>query len=231
MLHSYKNTQKRYFVEFWDIGGSVAFAKSRNIFYSKVNGVILVHDLSNAKSYKNLSHWLREIAESIDEKCIYTWGESLNSSEQLLELQYNNSEECLPVLIVGTKLDLCSFQQRKNDQTKGQINVSTQEKNFHIEEHPTLCNFLDQVIYYKYYKSQQFSTQRSRHYSSYIDTFGLSVAFPTNSKNAEDTNAYNNKLTQKNQRLNSESGFGRKRETHQFLSSNQNNEVISFQDL
>jgi hypothetical protein len=37
--------------------------------------VILVHDLSNSKSYKNLAKWLREVAKAIDEKCVYTWAQ------------------------------------------------------------------------------------------------------------------------------------------------------------
>ncbi|XP_022081684.1 rab-like protein 3 [Acanthaster planci] len=53
--------QKSYFVECWDIGGSVNHANSRHIFYNPVNGIILVHDLTNRKSHANLRLWLSEV--------------------------------------------------------------------------------------------------------------------------------------------------------------------------
>lgn len=49
--------------------------------------------------------------------------QSINSDEEMLELQYNNSSDALPVLIVGTKLDLCNTSNQLVSQTKGQINL------------------------------------------------------------------------------------------------------------
>lgn len=53
--------EERYFVEFWDIGGSANHANTRSVFYDNVHGVILVHDLTNKKSEANLGKWLTEI--------------------------------------------------------------------------------------------------------------------------------------------------------------------------
>lgn len=63
-LHEYKedtSSQKTFFVEFFDIGGSLSHKNSRGVFYQQVNGIILVHDLTNRKSHENLKNWLLEI--------------------------------------------------------------------------------------------------------------------------------------------------------------------------
>jgi hypothetical protein len=51
-------------VEFIDVGGSSNHKSSRNMFYHQINGIILVHDVSNRKSYYNLWNWVSEIIES-----------------------------------------------------------------------------------------------------------------------------------------------------------------------
>ena len=48
------------FLEFWDVGGSSGHRNSRSIFYSGIDGLIVVHDLSNRKSFLNLQKWVRE---------------------------------------------------------------------------------------------------------------------------------------------------------------------------
>ena len=40
--------------ELFDVGGSQAHRNSRHVFYNNVAGVVLVHDLSNRKSQRNL---------------------------------------------------------------------------------------------------------------------------------------------------------------------------------
>lgn len=68
-LHEFKGgtpAQKSYFIEFWDVGGSSAHRNSRPVFYHGVNGIILVHDLSNRKSKANLNKWLIEIFTPVD---------------------------------------------------------------------------------------------------------------------------------------------------------------------
>jgi Rab-like protein 3 len=42
------------FAEFWDIGGSQRYEESRRMFFQDVDGLLLVHDLSNRKSHDNL---------------------------------------------------------------------------------------------------------------------------------------------------------------------------------
>uniref|UniRef100_A0A8C9X2X0 RAB, member of RAS oncogene family-like 3 n=1 Tax=Sander lucioperca TaxID=283035 RepID=A0A8C9X2X0_SANLU len=50
--------EKTYYIELWDVGGSIGSASSikstRAVFYNSVNGIMLVHDLTNKKSSQNL---------------------------------------------------------------------------------------------------------------------------------------------------------------------------------
>ncbi|KYO01865.1 putative ras GTPAse [Plasmodium gaboni] len=50
-----------YMIEFLEIGGIQTYSYIRNIFYEKVDGILLVYDSSNNKSYHNLAKWLYEL--------------------------------------------------------------------------------------------------------------------------------------------------------------------------
>ena len=65
-LHEFKDgtpQHKTYFIELYDIGGKSAHRPYQKIFYSDVDGIILVHDLTNRKSQDNLKYWLNDVAE------------------------------------------------------------------------------------------------------------------------------------------------------------------------
>lgn len=51
-------------MEFIDVGGSSKHKSVRNMLYQQINGVILVHDVSNRKSYYNLWRWIAEVIHS-----------------------------------------------------------------------------------------------------------------------------------------------------------------------
>lgn len=64
-LHEYKqgtSSQNTFFIELFDVGGSIHHKNTRGVFYYPgTNGIILVHDLTNRKSQENLKNWLLEI--------------------------------------------------------------------------------------------------------------------------------------------------------------------------
>lgn len=63
-LHEYKegtHAQQAFFIELFDVGGSISHKNTRGVFYNQINGIILVHDLTNRKSHDNLQRWLYEI--------------------------------------------------------------------------------------------------------------------------------------------------------------------------
>ncbi|XP_012273242.1 rab-like protein 3 isoform X3 [Orussus abietinus] len=103
-LHEYKEgtpNQRRYFIELWDVGGSQSHKNTRSVFYSPTNGIILVHDLTNRKSQQNLQKWLQEVLNK----------DSSHSKVKLFDdfdpEKFVGSTQ-IPILAVGTKLDLVS---------------------------------------------------------------------------------------------------------------------------
>ncbi|XP_005816784.1 rab-like protein 3 [Xiphophorus maculatus] len=94
--------EKTFYIELWDIGGSVGSASSvkstRAVFYNSVNGIILVHDLTNKKSSQNLYRWSMEALnkDSSPTGVIVSNGEY--DREQFVE-------NAVPLLLIGTKFD------------------------------------------------------------------------------------------------------------------------------
>ncbi|CAM1295481.1 RABL3 (predicted) [Pycnogonum litorale] len=102
-LHDYKvgtPTEKTYFVELWDIGASNSHKNSRALFYHSLNGIILVHDLTNKKSQLNLRQWLSELLDKEGSS------KGMNSYDYDPE-QFVGSNN-IPILVIGTKFDLTS---------------------------------------------------------------------------------------------------------------------------
>ena len=52
-------------IDFFDTSGNDVYFEIRNEFYKDINGVILVYDVSNRRSFKYLSHALQEYHEII----------------------------------------------------------------------------------------------------------------------------------------------------------------------
>jgi len=103
-LHDYH--QKPFFIEFIDVGGSPKHENTRGILYSQVNGVILVHDLTNRKSYTNLTRWIKEILNVISPSDRTKW--SLKCDKHILQLQHEDHLNTLPIpiMVIANKLDL-----------------------------------------------------------------------------------------------------------------------------
>ncbi|CAH1990827.1 unnamed protein product [Acanthoscelides obtectus] len=116
-LHDYKagtKDQKTYFVEFWDIGGSQIHRNARSVFYYPCHGAILVHDLTNSKSEKNLNKWVREIVTKRERK--YSDYEAPDMSnpvspntsiyiDKIIDQESMIGNSNLPFLVIGTKVD------------------------------------------------------------------------------------------------------------------------------
>ena len=48
-------------VDFWDTAGDELYYEIRNEFYGSYDGLLLVFDVGNAKSFENLDNWLSEL--------------------------------------------------------------------------------------------------------------------------------------------------------------------------
>ncbi|KAI8827091.1 P-loop containing nucleoside triphosphate hydrolase protein [Fimicolochytrium jonesii] len=110
-IHRYTRTNRNYFVEFLDIGGSSKQRNSRSIFYPNANGVILVHDATNKKSYQNLWRWIAEVFNAATFKSgtmspLPTIRDSMYKNDFDVDVRVGESRPMLPILVVGTKTDL-----------------------------------------------------------------------------------------------------------------------------
>ncbi|KAH9381536.1 hypothetical protein HPB48_005489 [Haemaphysalis longicornis] len=100
-LHEYREgtaSQKTYFVELWDIGGSSSHSSARAVFYNSFHGLILVHDLTNKKSHENLRKWLSEVL------CRDCPSKKTNGLLEFDQEMFADSQ--VPILVVATKVDL-----------------------------------------------------------------------------------------------------------------------------
>ncbi|KAG9324648.1 hypothetical protein KVV02_007218 [Mortierella alpina] len=111
------------FIEFYDISGapSVRHEKSRTMFYRDVpyQGILLVHDLCNRRSYDNLWKWIGDYLEASSSSSAPRW-----PSQQQDGLGFNGTthqgarygELGIPLLVVGTKTDMASstYDQQRN---------------------------------------------------------------------------------------------------------------------
>jgi Rab-like protein 3 len=130
-LHEYKGgtpQQKTYFVDLWDIGGSSGHRNTRSVFYNGVNGIVLVHDLSNRKSEANLHKWLLEIFNRGDGSTGMGGGGGSSggghggSSDEHSLVDDFDPEQFMgsshpPILVIGTKLD--SYSGTEGDSSGG----------------------------------------------------------------------------------------------------------------
>ncbi|KAL8195808.1 hypothetical protein R6Q57_025561 [Mikania cordata] len=91
---------REFFVELWDVSGHDRYTDCRSIFYSQINGVIFVHDLSQRRTKTSLQKWAAEIAAT------GTFSAPLA----------NGGPGGLPVpyIVIGNKADIASKEGRRN---------------------------------------------------------------------------------------------------------------------
>lgn len=68
----------------WDMSGQTHFEKFRSRFYTGSSGALIVYDLTNVKSYRNLVQWIKEC--------------------------HNSCNKTIPITLVGNKADLDELQ-------------------------------------------------------------------------------------------------------------------------
>ncbi|XP_020206863.1 small GTPase LIP1 [Cajanus cajan] len=58
------DSERDFFVELWDVSGHERYKDCRSLFYSQINGIIFVHDLSQRRTKTSLQKWAAGIAET-----------------------------------------------------------------------------------------------------------------------------------------------------------------------
>ncbi|KAF9126221.1 Rab-like protein 3 [Mortierella sp. 14UC] len=105
------STSEPTFIEFYDVSGSpaVRHPKSRSMYYSGVvyQGIILVHDLCNRRSYENLWKWIADYMEASSQGraagSVGGGGGGASWPSSNLQGALN-----IPLLVVGTKNDIAT---------------------------------------------------------------------------------------------------------------------------
>ncbi|KMZ10240.1 rab-like protein 3 [Drosophila simulans] len=125
-MHPFREGTSRecpYFVELFDVGGSLNHKNTRSVFYAGIDGIILVHDLTNAKSQRQLVDWLYEIVNKEGKDTNKSNGNSMPPSPPsplsscssdtpgtdghiLFDMEEFMGATQTPILVMGTKLDL-----------------------------------------------------------------------------------------------------------------------------
>ena len=66
--HKLKNTGEEIKVKIWDTAGQERFRTITQSFYRNANGVIIVFDVSEKRSFDNVSSWLESVSQYADAK-------------------------------------------------------------------------------------------------------------------------------------------------------------------
>ncbi|KAK4765254.1 hypothetical protein SAY86_026344 [Trapa natans] len=88
------DAERHFFVELWDVSGHDRYKDCRSLFYSQINGVIFVHDLSQRRTKASLQKWASEIAAT------GTFSASLGSG--------GPGGLPIPYIVIGNKIDIAS---------------------------------------------------------------------------------------------------------------------------
>ncbi|XP_016382828.1 rab-like protein 3 isoform X1 [Sinocyclocheilus rhinocerous] len=181
-VHDYREgtpEEKTYYIELWDVGGSVGSASSvkstRAVFYNFVNGIILVHDLTNKKSSQNLYPWSLEALSKDSSPTGIIVSNGDYDREQF-------AENSVPLLLIGTKFDQIPENKRNDVLTR----TAFLSEDFNAEEINLDCTnprylaagssnavklsrFFDKVIEKRYFtrdpsQMQSFTDRRRFHF-------------------------------------------------------------------
>lgn len=142
-IHRTADTQKDYYVECVEVPGHCKNPKSASLIYPTLDGnepldlchnnacltvyppsmpgLVLVHDLTNVKSYQNLRRWLNEITlarTARSSHMMLSSGAGLSHLTIQTDTDYSQAQKTrreldLPVVLVGSKADLATMSYRK----------------------------------------------------------------------------------------------------------------------
>ena len=187
-IHNYRAgtaLEKTYYIELWDVGGWSAHVDARSVFYHQVNGIVLVHDLTNRKSQQNLKKWLHEVVEKSQLLSSSSLITVTTSDDSHNNGNYDFTKSDIPVLIVGTKQDLtdsgenafCTSLNLVCDSIVDEINlecITTKYLAPGTTHSVKLDKFFDKIIERKLHSYDGFEREKSR-FSSYSKSSYLHV--------------------------------------------------------
>jgi small GTP-binding protein len=105
--HDFESFGNQINVTLWDIGAQEYFRRYRKTYYNAAQAGFIVFDLTNRKSFENITNWINELNEFIDSKD-------------------------LPVMIIGNKRDLTEKRVISNQEAVSMSQALTRSSNRNI---------------------------------------------------------------------------------------------------
>jgi len=165
LLHESKRRNKPCFVEFFDVGGHRNHAISRRTFFSQINGIMIVFDMSNRNSYNNIREWIKEIVRvdkmsRVEEDFVLPHTNTYGGATAASNVMPLSS---LPVIVVGTKLDVLDPSQPRAYECMKDYGLDYVSVSGHHNADDTLAHlsdFFDRVIERRHFGSTERANQR-----------------------------------------------------------------------
>ncbi|EGG23208.1 Rab GTPase domain-containing protein [Cavenderia fasciculata] len=110
IVNNHLSVSKDYFIEFVDVGGSAKYKITRPTYYTPINGLVVVYDLTNKNSLVNVKKWIFEVLNKLSQSGTSWSLKETAENPQLLELEntvyVHTKAPSIPLLILGNKCDL-----------------------------------------------------------------------------------------------------------------------------
>ena len=85
-------TKQNVKLQFWDTAGQERYRAINKIYFQKVQGIILVYDLTDLKTYKGLDKWIELIKDSSDDVPVVLIGNKLDDASENRIVRYEEGK-------------------------------------------------------------------------------------------------------------------------------------------
>ena len=85
-------TKQNVKLQFWDTAGQERYRAINKIYFQKVQGIILVYDITNLKTYEGLDNWIKLINENSDDVPIVLIGNKLDDANENRIVRYEEGK-------------------------------------------------------------------------------------------------------------------------------------------
>ena len=85
-------TRQNVKLQFWDTAGQERYRAINKIYFQKVQGIILVYDITDLKTYEGLDNWIKLINDNSDDVPIVLIGNKLDDANENRIVRYEEGK-------------------------------------------------------------------------------------------------------------------------------------------
>jgi len=85
-------TKQNVKLQFWDTAGQERYRAINKIYFQKVQGIILVYDITDLKTYEGLDNWIKLINDNSDDVPIVLIGNKLDDANENRIVRYEEGK-------------------------------------------------------------------------------------------------------------------------------------------